>query len=56
MSPSGVFLLILLFFVSIPHKAAGEPVRDIGSRLEAVVDDSDTSPMDNRRGRFGIVF
>ena len=35
----GIFLPILMFLVSQPHNAAGEPVRDIGSRLELFLDD-----------------
>ena len=37
---SGIILVIVIFLVSPPHNAAGEPVRDIGSRLELFLDDT----------------
>lgn len=38
-SPS-IFLVILMFLASQPQDAVGEPVRDIGSRLELFLDDA----------------
>ncbi len=36
----GIFLPILMSLVLQPHNAVGEPVRDIGSRLELFIDDT----------------
>lgn len=36
----GTFLLVLIVLASQPSNAAGEPVRDIGSRLELFLDDT----------------
>lgn len=36
----GIFLVIVMFLAVQPRNAAGEPVRDIGSRLELFLDDT----------------